>query len=35
MVINQLMEHVGSLSRTRLRQILDGIKLLIEPRDIE
>lgn len=28
-------EYVGRLSRRRIDQILDGIKLLIEPRDID
>lgn len=31
----QLGEQIGSLSKKRVRQILDGIKLLIEPREIE
>lgn len=31
----QLGEHVGTLSKKRTRQILEGIKLLIEPREIE
>ena len=29
-----LIEQIGTLSPTRTRQIIDGIKLLIEPRDI-
>ena len=29
-----LVEKIGSLSRERVRQILDGILLLMEPRDI-
>lgn len=29
-----LVERIGRLSRKRVRQILDGILLLIEPRDI-
>jgi mRNA interferase MazF len=32
---NQLGEHIGTLSKKRIRQILDGIKLLIEPRELE
>ena len=32
---SQLSEHIGTLSKKRLRQILDGIKLLIEPREVE
>lgn len=28
-------EHIGTLSRKRLYEILDGIKLLIEPRDFD
>jgi mRNA interferase MazF len=31
----QLGEHIGTLSRKRVRQILDGIKLVIEPHEIE
>ena len=30
-----LVERTGSLSATRLRQILEGIRLLIEPREAE
>ncbi len=30
-----LVEKTGTLSRRRIRQILDGIRLLTEPRDIE
>jgi mRNA interferase MazF len=30
-----LTEKIGTLSRHRIRQILDGIRLLTEPRDIE
>jgi mRNA interferase MazF len=29
-----LIEKIGTLSRQRVRQILDGIRLLTEPRDI-
>jgi mRNA interferase MazF len=29
-----LVEKIGTLSRQRVRQILDGIRLLIEPREI-
>ncbi len=32
---SQLGEHIGTLSKKRVRQILDGIKLLTEPREIE
>jgi mRNA interferase MazF len=31
----QLGEYVGTLSRQRINQILDGIRLLTEPRDLE
>jgi mRNA interferase MazF len=30
-----LVEKIGELSRQRVRQILDGIRLLTEPRDID
>ena len=30
----QLSEYVGTLSSRRIRQILDGIRLVIEPREI-
>jgi len=30
-----LVERIGTLSRKRVRQILDGILLLLEPRDID
>ena len=30
-----LAEKIGTLSRQRVRQILDGIRLLTEPRDID
>jgi mRNA interferase MazF len=30
-----LMERIGSLSAERIRQILQGIFLLLEPRDLE
>jgi mRNA interferase MazF len=30
-----LVERIGTLSRRRVRQILDGVSLLLEPRDIE
>ena len=30
-----LVEKVGTLSRERVRQILDGVSLLLEPRDVE
>jgi mRNA interferase MazF len=32
---SQLSEHIGTLSKRRVREILDGMKLLTEPRDIE
>ena len=32
---SQLVEKIGTLSRRRVREILDGIHLLLEPRDIE
>jgi mRNA interferase MazF len=28
-------EKIGSLSRRRIRQILDGVRLVIEPRDLD
>lgn len=31
----QLGDHIGTLSTKRVRQILDGIKLVIEPREAE
>src|SRR6266516_2272831 len=31
----QLGEYIGTLSRKRVRQILDGVKLLTEPREAE
>lgn len=31
----ELVERIGSLSARRVQQILDGIKLVLEPRDIE
>ena len=30
-----LVEKIGTLSRKRVRQILDGIRLLTEPRDLD
>jgi mRNA interferase MazF len=30
-----LVEKIGTLSRQRVRQILDGIRLLTEPRDVD
>ncbi len=30
-----LVEKIGTLSRKRVRQILDGIRLLTEPRDVD
>jgi len=32
---SELTEHIGTLSKKRIRQILDGIKLLTEPRDVD
>ncbi len=32
---SQLSEHIGTLSKQRVREILDGMKLLTEPREIE
>jgi mRNA interferase MazF len=31
---SQLVEKIGSVSSKRIREILDGIELLLEPRDI-
>ncbi len=31
----QLSDYIGTLSKRRIRQILDGLKLLTEPRDID
>ncbi len=31
----QLGEYIGALSRKRIRQILEGLSLLTEPRDVE
>jgi hypothetical protein len=31
---DELVERIGSLSPERLRQVLDGIELLLEPRDL-
>ena len=31
---SHLGEHIGSLSSRRIRQILDGIRLVIEPREV-
>lgn len=30
-----LVEKIGSLSRGRMRQILDGVRLLTEPRNVD
>ena len=30
-----LVERIGTLSRTRVRQILDGVSLLLEPREVD
>ena len=32
---SDLTEHIGTLSKKRVRQILDGIRLLTEPREAE
>ncbi len=32
---SQLSEHIGRVSQKRLRQILDGVKLLTEPREVD
>jgi mRNA-degrading endonuclease toxin of MazEF toxin-antitoxin module len=32
---NELGEYIGTLSARRVRQILDGIDLITEPRDAE
>jgi len=32
---SQLGEYIGTLSTKRVRQVLDGIKLLLEPREVE
>lgn len=32
---SQLGEYIGAVSRKRIRQILDGLELVTEPRDIE
>ena len=31
---SELSEHIGTLSKKRMRQILEGVKLLTEPREI-
>lgn len=31
----KLVERIGALSRKRVREILDGVLLLMEPRDID
>lgn len=31
---SDLIEKIGSLSKTRLKDVLEGVKLLIEPREI-
>ena len=30
-----LVEYIGSLSQNRIREVLDGVRLLTEPKDIE
>jgi len=32
---SQLSDYIGTLSSRRMRQILEGIKLVIEPREAE
>ena len=32
---SELTEYVGTLTKKRIRQILEGIKLLTEPRDVD
>lgn len=32
---SELSEHIGTLSKKRMRQILEGVKLLTEPREID
>ena len=32
---SQLGDYIGALSKSRVRQILDGIQLMTEPRDVE
>jgi mRNA interferase MazF len=32
---SELTEHIGTLSKKRIRQILEGIRLLTEPRDVD
>jgi mRNA interferase MazF len=32
---SDLTEHIGTLAKKRIRQILDGIRLLTEPRDAD
>ena len=32
---DQLSEHIGTLSKKRIRQILEGVKLLTEPREVD
>ena len=32
---SQLDEYIGTLSAARIRQILDGVRMVIEPRDID
>jgi mRNA interferase MazF len=32
---SQLDEHIGTLSRRRMRQILDGLHLITEPADVD
>ncbi len=32
---SRLEDYVGTISRRRVREILDGIRLILEPRDVE
>lgn len=32
---SQLVEYIGSLSSRRMRQILDGLDLILQPREVE
>jgi mRNA interferase MazF len=31
----QLAEHIGTLSGRRVRQVVEGVKLVLEPREVE
>lgn len=32
---SRLIQKIGSLSRKRIREVLDGINLLLQPRDVD